>query len=124
MRASKKDLPKTMESKELVIQEAEWGDMHVGYETYNEFTDLGPLLEGLPDNRCQSAHWGYVIKGRMLIKYKDHEETISAGDAYYLPPGHIAVLEAGTEIIEFSPKEEYSKTMETVELNLASMPEK
>jgi mannose-6-phosphate isomerase-like protein (cupin superfamily) len=124
MRASKKELPKTMESKELVIQEAEWGDMHIGYETYNELTDLGPLLKGLPDNRCQSAHWGYVIKGRMLIKYKDYKETISAGDAYYLPPGHIAVMEAGTEIIEFSPKEEYSKTMETVELNLTSMPEK
>lgn len=124
MRASKKELPKTMESKELVIQEAEWGDMHIGYETYNEATDLGPLLKGLPDNRCQSAHWGYVIKGRMLIKYKDHEETINSGDAYYLPPGHIAVIEAGTEIIEFSPKEEYSKTMEVVERNLASMPEK
>ena len=53
-----------------------------------------------------------------------YEVITSAGDAYYLPPGHIAVMEAGTEIIEFSPKEEYSKTMETVELNLASMPEK
>lgn len=121
MRASKNDLPKTLESNEIVIQEAEWGNMHVGYETYNEFSDIGPLLKGLPDDRCQSPHWGYVIKGRMQIKYKDHEEVVNAGDAYYLAPGHIAVMEAGTEIIEFSPKAEYRKTMEMVERNLVSM---
>lgn len=114
-------MPKTLESDEIVIQEAEWGNMHVGYETYNEFSDIGPFLKGLPDDRCQSPHWGYVIKGRMQIKYKDHEEVVNAGDAYYLAPGHIAVMEAGTEIIEFSPKAEYRKTMEMVERNLVSM---
>ncbi|WMW25218.1 hypothetical protein RE474_00430 [Methanolobus sediminis] len=118
MKISKQELPVTLESDAMVIQEVVWGNMHVGYETYKEHTDLGPLLKGLPDNSCQSSHWGYVIKGRMVIKYKDIEEIITAGDFYYLTPGHIAVMDAGTEIMEFSPNDEYSKTMEVVEKNL------
>ncbi|WMW22978.1 hypothetical protein RE476_03890 [Methanolobus mangrovi] len=118
MRISKKRLPTTIESDAMVIQEAVCGNMNVGYGTYNEPTDIGPLLKGLPDDRCQSSHWGYVLKGSMVIKYKDNEEIVNAGDIYYLPPGHIAVMEAGTEIIEFSPEDEYSKTMEVVEQNL------
>ena len=41
----------------------------------------------------------------MTINFKDHKETVNAGEAYYLAPGHIPILEAGTEMVEFSPKE-------------------
>jgi hypothetical protein len=43
--------------------------------------------------------------------------------AYYVEPGHSPVMEAGTEIVEFSPKDEYRKTMEVAERNLAAMQE-
>lgn len=92
MRGSKKDLAKTMDTNALVIREAEWGGMHLGIETYNEKVDLAPFLKGLPDNRCQSPHWGYMVKGSMIVKYKDGEEIITAGDAYYLKPGHLAIV--------------------------------
>jgi hypothetical protein len=118
---SKKELIKTMETSGLVIQETEWGIMHLGIETYKERTDLAPLLKGLPDNSCQSPHWGYMVKGSMLVKYKDGEEIIQAGDAYYLPPGHIAIVEADSEMVEFSPKDEYQKTHEAVERNFTAM---
>lgn len=121
VRGSKNDLAKIMETSGLIIQEAEWGDMHLGIETYKEKIDLAPLLKGLPDDSCQSPHWGYMVRGSMLVKYEDGEQVISAGDAYYLPPGHIAIVETDSEMVEFSPKGEYQKTHEAVERNFVSM---
>ena len=56
----------------------------------------------------------------MRFRYADHEEVIRAGDMYFAPPGHIPYLEAGCEYIEFSPTEEYNKTMEVVQRNMGS----
>lgn len=123
MRGSKEDVPATLESDELVLQEAEWSDIHVGFETYNEEFDLAPLLKGLPDDMCQCPHYGYVLKGRMRVKYVDREEVVNAGDAYYIEPGHTPIMDGGTEIVEFSPKDEYQKTLEVAERNFAAMQE-
>ena len=97
-------MPATLETDEAVVREAEWADIHVGFETYNEYFDLAPLLKGLPDDMYQCPHYGYVLKGRMRVNYADREEEIKAGDAYYLTRGYIPVVEAGTEIVEFSPR--------------------
>jgi hypothetical protein len=93
----------------------------VGFESFREDADATPLFKGLPDDRCQSPHWGYVKEGRVTFKYADRDEVYETGDAYYAPPGHIPVVEAGTEIVEFSPTEEYGKTMQVLARNLAAM---
>ena len=121
MRGSREDLPATIEAAEAVIHEAEWADVHVGFETYNEDFDLAPLLVGLPDDMCQCPHSGYVLKGRMKVRYANREEVVEAGDAYYMAPGHSPFMEAGTEIVEFSPKDEYQKTMEVAARNFEAM---
>ena len=59
----------------------------------------------------------------MKIKYPDREETIEAGEAYYMSPGHLPLFEEDTEVVEFSPKGEYRKTMEVAERNMAAMKE-
>ena len=63
-----------------------------GYTTsfveIREDVDLAPVLKGLPDDRCTCPHWGYLIKGRMVWTFADHEEIYEAGDAFYVPPGH------------------------------------
>jgi ethanolamine utilization protein EutQ (cupin superfamily) len=97
------------------------GRIHVGFETYNDDFDLAPLLKDLPDDMCQCPHYGYVLEGRMRVKYADREEVAEAGDAYYIALGHAPIMEAGTEIVEFSPKDEYRKTMEVAERNFAAM---
>ena len=99
----------------------ELGGYTVGFETFHEDADAAPLMRGLPDDRCQSPHWGYVVRGRITFTYADREETYAAGDAYYAPPGHTPAIAAGTEVIEFSPTVEYGRTMEVVERNLAAM---
>jgi hypothetical protein len=98
----------------------ELGGYTVGFETFRQDADGTPLFRGLPDDRCQSSHWGYVIAGRVTFRFADHEEVHEAGDAYYAPPGHVPVIAAGTEVVEFSPTGEYERTMEIVAGNLAA----
>jgi hypothetical protein len=96
------------------------GGYTVGFETYTADADLTPLFVGLPDDRCQCAHWGYVIKGQLVFKTENGDETLETGDAYYVGPGHTPVLYAGTEVVEFSPTRELQDTIAVVEKNMAS----
>ena len=98
----------------------ELGGYTVGFESFHEDADATPLFKGLPDDRCQSPHWGYVARGSVTFRYADGEETYEAGDAYYGRPGHIPLVAAGTEIVEFSPTDEYRRTLEVVAKNVAA----
>jgi hypothetical protein len=59
----------------------------------------------------------------MRVRYADREEVIEAGDLYYLPPGHAPVFEAGTEVVEFSPREAYQQTFEVATRNFLALQE-
>ncbi|MBI2847908.1 MAG: cupin domain-containing protein [Chloroflexi bacterium] len=119
MHGSKRDLPVSLDQEGTKIQEAEWGDMHVSFESYDQRFDVTPLLKGLPDDLDPSPHWGYVFKGVYRVRYQDgREEVYREGDAYYSAPGHTTIVEAGTEIIEFSPKDLIKNTMQVIGRNL------
>jgi hypothetical protein len=95
----------------------------VAFERYTADADLAPLFVGLPDDRCQCAHLGYVIKGKVKFTFADgHEEVYEAGDAYHAPPGHTPTLYAGSEVVEFSPTEPLQQTMEVVARNMEAAP--
>jgi quercetin dioxygenase-like cupin family protein len=49
---------------------------------------------------------GYVTAGRLTVRYGYREEVIEAGDAFYMPPGHVPAAVAGTELVMFSPQAE------------------
>jgi len=93
----------------------------VGIESFEEGGDFTLLFKGLPDDRCQSPHWGYVMTGEITIKYADGEETISAGEGYYIRPGHTGVVGPGTSMVEFSPTDLYNQTMEVVSSNIQQL---
>jgi len=115
-------IPIAFESGPMYSRDAEWGEMNIAFEAFPAGTDTVPLFKGLPDDSCQCPHWGYLFKGKMRIKYSDnHEEVINAGEAYYLPPGHNVLVEEDCEIVEFSPKGEYQKTMEVATRNMETM---
>ena len=95
------------------------GGYTVGFESYSADVDAAPMFQGLPDDRCQCPHWGYVIRGKVMFTYSDgHSETYETGDAYYAPPGHTPTLFAGSEIVEFHPTEALMQTMEVVTRNM------
>lgn len=121
MKASRETLPVAFEDGEASSRQVEWGDMNVAFEAYPAGMDATDLFKGLPDDRCQCPHWGYLIKGRIRVKYTDREEVINAGDVYYMSPGHIPITEEDIEVVEFSPKGEYQKTMEVAVRNYEAM---
>src|SRR5690242_2646917 len=54
----------------------------VNFVTITKTHDLGPVLASLPGGNCSCPHWGYVLKGRVTVRYADHQETLEAGDAF------------------------------------------
>jgi mannose-6-phosphate isomerase-like protein (cupin superfamily) len=90
--------------------------------TFRQDTDSTPLLKGLPDDRCQCPHWGYVLKGKLTVRFPDHDEVLEAGDAFYLPPGHVPVQnEPGTQYVQFSPTQELNATSAVIMKNMEAM---
>jgi hypothetical protein len=96
----------------------ELGDYTVAFERFGDGGDMAPLFRGLPDDRCQTPHWGVVLKGRLTFTYADGKDVIEAGEAYYAPAGHTPAADPGTETIEFSPTEELHQTMAVVMKNV------
>jgi len=97
------------------------GGYTVGFEAYTEDADMAPLFVGLPDDSCQCPHWGIVLKGKLTYHYRTGSETITAGEAYFAPPGHTPELHAGTEVVEFSPTADLEHTLEVVMRNAAAL---
>jgi len=111
MHAAKDDLPSGMEIPGIFTsRKAQWGDLSVAVANIaiDDATEF--FAAKLPDGRCPCPHWGYVIKGRLRVKYASHEEVLCAGQVYYLAPGHIPVVEEPLEIVEFSPSADFEKT--------------
>lgn len=93
----------------------------VDFLTVAADVDGTPLLKGLPDDRCQCPHWGFVFKGRLTFRFADHEEVFEPGDAFYLPPGHVPLMAAGTEYVQFSPAEQLAETDAVLMKNVQAM---
>jgi hypothetical protein len=89
------------------------GGYTVNFMTFHADIDGTPLLRGMPDDTCQCPHWGYVFSGRLTFRTADGgEEVFEAGDAFYLPPGHIPQAIAGTEYVQLSPSTEVAAVKE------------
>ena len=104
MKEALENLPIELKAGELLTRYIEWGDMGVRYARVPAGTDMGPVLEGLPGDRCPSDHWGMVLEGAVTIVHHDGvEETTSAGEAYYWPAGHTAYTSVDTTFLEIGP---------------------
>jgi hypothetical protein len=96
----------------------------INFVSFRQDIDATPLYRGLPDDRCQCPHWGYVVSGAVTFQYADGEEVCEAGEAFYIPPGHIPVKHApGTELVLFSPAADLKVTEEAMERNMKEMQE-
>jgi glyoxylate utilization-related uncharacterized protein len=75
----------------------------VNFVSFRQDIDGSPLLMGLPDDRCQCPHWGYVVKGTVTYRFADHDEVFEAGDAFYLPPGTFRRLQPAASSSSSAP---------------------
>ena len=104
MHRSLEQLPVELDQGKLVTRYVEWGDMAVRYARVPAGTDMGPVLEGLPGDRCPSPHWGVVLEGAIRVIQSDgSEEVTRAGEAYYWPAGHTALTDEDTAFLEVGP---------------------
>ena len=123
MKIKKDDIPVTMQAPGTVMRGLPgYGGMTVAFNELPAGTDISPLLEGLKNNSCQCPHWGYILEGQLLMKYDDgSEEILQEGDVFYMPPGHVAIVQKDLKLIDFSPEKELKVLMDHIEKKMAQM---
>jgi hypothetical protein len=71
--------------------------------------DTTPLFQGLQGDACQCPHWGFVLRGQLTTTdERGAQETVTANDLFYWPPGHNVRVNEDAEIVMFSPQHEHS----------------
>jgi hypothetical protein len=118
-RTSKAEAALIMESEVLTSRHAELDGFTVAFEEFHIDADGTPAFRGLPGDRGPCPHWGVVMSGELCLRYADSEETYRAGDAYLARPGHVPIVTAGTEVIEFSPTAQLAEPMAVLARNMA-----
>jgi hypothetical protein len=100
------------------------GGYTVNFACFHPDMNHTPLLKGAPDDRCQCPHWGYVLEGQLTYRFADHDETVQAGEAFYLPPGHIPIGNSPhSRIVQFSPTKELREVETVLMKNLQAVPQ-
>lgn len=98
------ELPIELSAGDLVTRYAEWDQMAIRHLRIPAGTHMDPVLQGLPDDRCPSPHWGLVLEGAIHIRHADEsEETVRAGEAYFWPAGHTGWVDEETVFVEIGP---------------------
>lgn len=119
MNDSLDELPIELQQGDLVTRYAEWGEMALRFARVPAGTDMSPVLEGLPGDRCPSRHWGVVLEGSIRIIHSDgSEEVTRAGSAYYWPEGHTGVTDEGCVFLEVGPVAEMRQFSEHAKAKL------
>jgi hypothetical protein len=90
------------------------GGMSVAFVTVPKGADFRPALSGLPDDLCQCPHWGYLLKGKLLMHTANGDEVYEAGQAVYWAPGHAPEALEDSEYVDFSPSEEFHHVLDHI----------
>ncbi|HMG64956.1 MAG TPA: hypothetical protein VK599_18580 [Streptosporangiaceae bacterium] len=114
---SKQSAPDVMDAGPAVDRGGHLDDYAVDFVTIQQGHSLAPLLAGLPGDSCPCPHWGYVFAGQITVTYPDREEVFEAGDAFYMPPGHVPAAVEGSEFVMFSPGAQLAEVMTAMAAN-------
>jgi ribosomal protein L34 len=107
------DTPVAIQGERVDVRVRELGGgMSAAFVRLAKGTDMAPAFKGLPDDRCQCPHWGFLFKGRLRMRTKDGEEVYQPRRAFYWPPGHAAEALEDCEYLHFSPTEECNAVIE------------
>jgi len=72
-------------------------------------TCIAPIAK---THSCQSAHFGYQLSGKMVVRMDDGAETTTvSGDVVHIPPGHDAWVIGNEPVvfIDFQGMANYAK---------------
>ena len=88
---------------------AELGGMAAAHYHLPAGYDPRPHYKGLPDDMCPCTHWGYIIRGKIRMRTATGTEILEAGQIFHLTAGHIGEVLEDTEMVEFTPAEEFRR---------------
>ena len=99
----------------------QWGDMEVGLTTLSGPLDCSDHYThgGLPGGVCPCPHYGYIFHGRLRAVYPGSDwpdEVIEAGEAYFIPSGHVLIYEEGCRILELNPAHALHMVMDAMQI--------
>jgi mannose-6-phosphate isomerase-like protein (cupin superfamily) len=92
----------------LLFEEVDSGD-EIQVVEYREYTAYFARVPAGTDftsyyDSAECPHFGYVFSGRLRFVSTDgRHEVVSAGDLYFIPPGHVFYVLEDAETVEFSP---------------------
>lgn len=100
-----------------------WGDMEVGLTTVHAPLDCTESYTWgrLPGGVCPCPHYGYIFEGRMRARYPGSDwpdEVIEAGEAYYIPSGHVLIYEEPSRVLELNPAAALKSCMDAMQIAL------
>jgi hypothetical protein len=82
----------------------DWGWITVAFEKAHAGQDASAMVRGLPGDRCQAPHWGFLFSGRIAVHFDDRTETIEGVAArYYIAAGLAIEFLEDSEALEFTP---------------------
>ena len=126
MHITKNDIPVRIEAPGAVARQLPGfgtadGEIGAEYFTLGAGTDLAPLLAGLDGDVCHSPHWGYMIKGDLVVTYADGDtERCTTGDVFHWPAAHSVRVDEDAELILFSPQDGHGQVMDHIAGKLTS----
>jgi hypothetical protein len=103
-----------------------WGDMEVGYTTVHEPLDCTEQYKfgGLPGGVCPCPHYGYMFEGRLRVQYPGSDwpdEVIEAGEAFFVPSGHVLIYETACKVLELNPAHALQSCMDAINKAIIKM---
>jgi hypothetical protein len=112
---SRSDAPVAIEGDGVELRMRELGgDMTAAFVRLPKGADLRPALVGMPEDRCQCPHWGYLLSGRVRMHTASGPEDYEAGEAFYWGPGHAPEALEDAEYVDFSPTRLFTPVIEHI----------
>jgi hypothetical protein len=106
------DLPTEMQGPGVEIRRKDFGGLAMCLIRLEAGLRTDPLFAGLPDDRCQCAHWGYIVSGTMRVHGADAvARDYATGETYYWEPGHNLEAVTDAEYLEITKTEDYDALM-------------
>ena len=94
----------------------------INFVTFGTDIDAHAAAEGAARRQLPLPALGLRVQGPDDLPLRPTtRRVVEAGDAFYLPPGHIPVVEAGTEFVQFSPTEPLEEVSQTMARNFERM---
>jgi len=111
---AREDFSVAIEGNGVEFRMRELGEMAMAWVRLPEGANLTPLLQGLPEDLCQCPHWGFMLRGKLVMHTPSGDEVYEAGQAFYWPPGHAPEALEDCEYIDVSPAAELKHVVDHV----------